>query len=956
MALTRERFADFFAAVRRKQRPFAWQERLLDALLSDERWPDRIVAPTGAGKTAVIDVHVYANALAAAGGAPRIPRRLVLVVDRRAVVDSHDEHARHVASLLAAAEEGVLSEVAGALGRFRLDLDAISLPTGRYDRDSAPLVTARLRGGAPPPRSWRDAPEVCAVLTGTPDMVGSRLLLQGYGSSVRAWPREAGLLAFDTALVVDEAHLSRQFLRTARRIARLAHMPGGAPVTGGVPVLQVVETTATPEAGTGLEVGVQGQDLSDPVLKRRMCTPKSVELLPLPNWPLAPRGNGLERMAEEVQRARRDFGPTVGCVVNRVASATALAARLRAAGMVVELLVGRMRPADVDHLRRRRPGLLELTGNVDVDVLVSTQTVEVGLDLDLSALVTELAPGAALAQRSGRVNRIGDRAATRVVVAVPDSDAVPDRGSEPYTADDLNQSLKWIRRRCDQPEGLAPWSVRADPAPGQSLRRGLLRRLELADSWLWARTGDVPFERPDLDLWLDDDLSAERDVGLVCRADLPQDPSSATSLLRLLPPRPHEVFPVPIHVLRALLPDLIARSPIVLRHRPEDIAPLMADTDAVVRVGDIVVVDASVAVQEAGVVLADSNREPAIDVLEHPHSGGQPGAPVRRGNVVLRWGGEVARATEEGEPTRHLARRQGFPLGTLPEAAQDVLRQGPAGTSGHWSREQRRLLADVLAGTSPVSDLTPEQADDIRAMRDAAVDLLRHGRVKDAGVHVLGTNMDGESTLVVVLDQRRAAADEDIRQTWTPSDHAVPLDQHGRAVAAAAAWLGEALGLNPPQVEALRLAGRHHDDGKADPRFQTVLGRGDDDPPLAKSAKATAGGDLSTRSAAGLPLGWRHEQRSVLAAWDVVPPPTRRLVARLVGTSHGHGRSGFPHGAAALLGQSAADLPADARALFDDGEWEQLVDDTDEQYGVWALAYLEAVLRAADGRVSAAGS
>jgi len=940
----RDDFADFFAVVRPGQRPFAWQERLLDALLADGRWPDRIVAPTGAGKTAVIDVHVFANALSAAGASTRLPRRLVLVVDRRAVVDSHDEHARRVGALLAQAHGGVLAETAGLLRSLRLEVTDAGVTNDGLSLDDDPLLTARLRGGAPPPRDWRDAPEVCAVLTGTPDMIGSRLLLQGYGSSPRAWPREAGLLAFDTALVVDEAHLSRQFLATARRVATLAASPQA--VTGAVPVLQVVETTATPQPGEGSEVGVEQDDLADPVLDRRMRAPKPVDLLILPSWPLAPTGKGVAHLAQEVARARAEFGPTVGAVVNRVATAVELAKQLRAKDLRVEILVGRMRPADVAHLRRRRPGLLDTQGNAGVDVLVATQTVEVGLDLDLSALVTELAPAAALAQRSGRVNRRGDRATTRVVVAVPESILVPDTGAGPYSGDDLTAARQWIAGRASLAAGLAPWAVRQDPPPGQALRRAVLRRVELADSWAWARTGDAPFGRADLDLWLADDLDAERDLWLVSRADLPEDPVQALTLLRLLPPRAHEVFRVDPKTMEGLLEHWFnepkdnkpARTSPVLRWRDGETEELTSAEGS--RTGDIVIVDASFPVQQQGVVVADRDRSVAADVLEHVGRGldGQ----VRPGDVVLRWG--TLREQDDASL-----------LGRLPSAARELLTVGPTGALGGWSRDQRRALGDLLATVVPRPTMSREMADDLLVMRDAAVDLLRDGRVKDSTLHLL-PDASGEPGLLVMLDLRRAAADEDARQTWTPSEKRVPLARHADAVAAVAGLLGTSLGLHSDEVEVLRLAGQHHDDGKADPRFQGVLGRTVDGPLLAKSAYRSASSDTADRSAAGLPSGWRHEQLSALEAWRAVAEPARGLVTRLAGTTHGHGRCGFPHGAASLLGVTRDALPDDARALFDEGEWEQLVQDTDERHGVWALAFLEAVLRAADGRVSAAGS
>ena len=45
--MDRADFAKFFAAVNGGYSPFRWQERLLDTVLGNGRWPDRIAAPTG---------------------------------------------------------------------------------------------------------------------------------------------------------------------------------------------------------------------------------------------------------------------------------------------------------------------------------------------------------------------------------------------------------------------------------------------------------------------------------------------------------------------------------------------------------------------------------------------------------------------------------------------------------------------------------------------------------------------------------------------------------------------------------------------------------------------------------------------------------------------------------------------------------------------------------------------
>lgn len=37
-----------------------------------------------------------------------------------------------------------------------------------------------------------------------------------------------------------------------------------------------------------------------------------------------------------------------------------------------------------------------------------------------------------------------------------------------------------------------------------------------------------------------------------------------------------------------------------------------------------------------------------------------------------------------------------------------------------------------------------------------------------------------------------------------------------------------------------------------------------------------------------------------------------------------------------------------SKRLFDSGEWETIIDHTNQRYGFWGISYLEALLRAAD--------
>ena len=68
-------------------RPYDWQRSLAERVIQsdDNRWPEAIALPTAAGKTACVDIAVFAMAVLAdteRGTTPH-PRRLFYTVDRR---------------------------------------------------------------------------------------------------------------------------------------------------------------------------------------------------------------------------------------------------------------------------------------------------------------------------------------------------------------------------------------------------------------------------------------------------------------------------------------------------------------------------------------------------------------------------------------------------------------------------------------------------------------------------------------------------------------------------------------------------------------------------------------------------------------------------------------------------------------------------------------------------------
>src|SRR6266571_4930568 len=231
----------------------------------DGAWPGALDIPTGAGKTAAIDIAVFHLALEADRALERRAAiRIAFVVDRRLVVDDAYQRALAVEAALRRSVSGVLAKV-----RSRLALLA--------ETDDRPLAVARLRGGLVREPDWVRTPSQPVVLVSTVDQVGSRLLFRGYGISDRMKPVHAGLLGTDTLLLLDEAHLSQPFVQTAAAPrdqgvpsnAEAAHLPGR-------PVV-VVTLSATQTAPRPYRIGKK--DLEHPTLEPRLHAPKPAELL-----------------------------------------------------------------------------------------------------------------------------------------------------------------------------------------------------------------------------------------------------------------------------------------------------------------------------------------------------------------------------------------------------------------------------------------------------------------------------------------------------------------------------------------------------------------------------------------------------------------------------------------------------------------------------------------------------
>jgi len=185
--------------------PFPWQQAMYDQMVEGhfEKFSSCNL-PTGLGKTSVIAIWLIALANAPA----KVPRRLVYIVNRRTVVDQATDDTEEIRKrLMDAARPEILTQLFHRLKALCSD------PT-----TAAPLAISTLRGQFADNTEWRSDPARAAVISGTIDMIGSRLLFSGYGCGFKTRPLHAGFLGQDVLIVHDEAHLEPAFQELLREI------------------------------------------------------------------------------------------------------------------------------------------------------------------------------------------------------------------------------------------------------------------------------------------------------------------------------------------------------------------------------------------------------------------------------------------------------------------------------------------------------------------------------------------------------------------------------------------------------------------------------------------------------------------------------------------------------------------------------------------------------------------
>jgi CRISPR-associated endonuclease/helicase Cas3 len=341
---------------------------------------------------------------------------------------------------------------------------------GRIPDAHRPVVHVAM--GGEDAGEWFLCPERPAIIVGTQDMLLSRALNRGYASARARWPMEFGLLNHDALWVMDEVQLMDVGLATSAQLQAFRDDDRGKGVrpchtwwmsaTLQPEWLRSVDTAPHHPRWVSEQCKVPAEQRSGGLWDiRKSLTTEAID-------PQDARGLAQRILAEHAGVPAGECGRITLVVCNTVDRACRTVDALRAAGRSggLELVHSRFRPAERERWRERFLSRGACIADAD-RIIVATQVVEAGVDLSAGCLITELAPWPSLVQRFGRCARYGGSGKVLVV----------DRGRDeataaPYRPEELDSAWEALPQLTEQGVGIA-----ALEAQEESLSQAALARL-----------------------------------------------------------------------------------------------------------------------------------------------------------------------------------------------------------------------------------------------------------------------------------------------------------------------------------------------------------------------------------------------------------------------------------------------------------------------------------------------
>ena len=319
----------------------------------------------------------------------------------------------------------------------------------QIDEEARPTVHVLM--GGEDSGDWFLHPERPAILIGTQDMLLSRALNRGYASPRARWPAEFGLLNHDSLWVMDEVQLMDVGLATSAQLQAIRDEDGPK---GFRPChTWWMSATLQPDWLKSIDTAEKHREW----VERPCCVPdnersgglwdvsKSISTVTISESE-ADKKAFAKRVLEEHQALKDgEFGRITLVVCNTVERACRTFDALQEMGgsHELELVHSRFRPHEREAWREKFLSRGACTRSAD-RIIVATQVVEAGVDISAGCLVTELAPWPSLVQRFGRCARYGGTG--RVLVVDRGHD---EKRSAPYRADEMHSAWYAIQRLPD---------------------------------------------------------------------------------------------------------------------------------------------------------------------------------------------------------------------------------------------------------------------------------------------------------------------------------------------------------------------------------------------------------------------------------------------------------------------------------------------------------------------------
>ena len=872
--------------------PFPWQESLYKKFIRGEI-PPAADLPTGLGKTSV--VAIWLVALITHPG--KVPRRLVYVVNRRTVVDQTTVEVCRIRKRLEK-----FPEWRDALAKL------CAIPADN------PLAISTLRGQFADNREWCADPARPAVIVGTVDMIGSRLLFSGYGAGLKTKPLHAGFLGQDVLLIHDEAHLEPAFQKLLMAIKREQEQSNEFREFHVMALSATSRQEPAEQSSFGLtpEEKFPPSDLPDPpteplhVVWQRLKAKKGLKFQPpvkrsevaeqIARLALLQKSSGkavliFVRTIDDVNRVRELLtNKKEGVPENQVQVLTGTVRGWERARLVKD------DPEKGDPIFRRF--LLKTSTNNRTVYLVCTSAGEVGIDISGDCMVSDLTSLDSMTQRLGRVNRRGEGAAEIDVVYESDAD--------PKLTDDGWEKARWKTLEILQRLPQCDWIERRHDASPLALRE-----LNLSDEERKAAFAPEPTCLPTTDILFDAwAMTSIRDA-------LPGRPPVAPYLHGISewqPPETRVAWREEVDVIKDELLE---------RYKPEDLLD-----------------DYPLKPQE---LLRDSTD--------------------RKGSGVFAQLEKLAANFPDAQVWILDAREK-----VLPITLKEMIEQGP-----EQLRDATVILPPKIGGLSRAGTLDGKAKPDLPVQHDVSdlwfVDIeqtqLHRVRVwnddpeftaKTKGMRLIRAPLDTDPA----ADDRESgetserrfwhwftrprSADDDSSETSTAP---VEWQKHTDEVVEHTQKIVQTLNLSEDFQKALVLAAKFHDLGKRREVWQRRIGNPKPEVWYAKSGRDPA---WKPRD---ICRDYRHEFGSLRDAeledeLKKLGADEHDLVLHLIAAHHGRARPHFPKEEAF---DPVGSTPADSEAIAI--EVPRRFARLQRRFGRWGLAYLESLLRAADYAASA---